>query len=159
MSSISLYYLLEPGLRVDLGSHTFEREAIIAFARKFDPQRFHLSEEGAEGTHFKTLCASGWHTSGQWMKLNVINGRRALERATGYDGPPAVFGPSPGFRNLRWHLPVYVGDTISYRSTVTGKRATPKRPGWGMVLNKAEGFNQNGDLVMSMDGAVTMRMD
>uniref|UniRef100_UPI0027D23672 MaoC/PaaZ C-terminal domain-containing protein n=1 Tax=Escherichia coli TaxID=562 RepID=UPI0027D23672 len=50
------------GVREELGSHTFTAEAIIAFARKYDPQPFHIDEEAARRSHFGGLIASGWHT-------------------------------------------------------------------------------------------------
>ncbi|MEL6966811.1 MAG: hypothetical protein AAGM04_05460, partial [Pseudomonadota bacterium] len=58
----SFFDRVEPGLVQELGSHTFEHDEIIRFATKFDPQAFHLSEEGAAASHFGRLCASGWHT-------------------------------------------------------------------------------------------------
>ncbi|MEM9734936.1 MAG: MaoC/PaaZ C-terminal domain-containing protein [Pseudomonadota bacterium] len=152
----SFYERLQTGIALDLGAHTFEREPIIDFAKQFDPQRFHLSDEGAAGSHFDRLCASGWHTSSQWMRQNVEHSYQRLVDAVGYDGPPVAFGPSPGFRNLRWYLPVYAGDTVHYRTTLTGKRALAHRPGWGLLMNRAEGFNQDGERVVSMDGAVTV---
>jgi len=151
--------LLKPGLVQNLGGHTFGREEIIAFATKFDPQPFHLSEEGGRNSHFGALCASGWHTLSVWMRLNIENGRSELERLCGAPIPADTFGPSPGVRNLKWSHPVYVGDTISYTSTLTGKRTNPKRPGWGMMMSHSEGINQNGIEVCSMDGAVTIRTE
>ena len=73
-------------------------------------------------------------------------------RARGEDVVPT--GPSPGIRDLRWLKPVTPGDTISYRSTVTGKRELNSRPGWGMVFSMNEGFNQKGELVFSFEGKV-----
>ena len=43
------------GETVELGSHTFEPEAIKAFARKYDPQPFHVDEEAA-----KKACSAGF---------------------------------------------------------------------------------------------------
>ena len=94
----SFYDLLEEGMTLELGSHTFEPDEIIRFAEKFDPQPFHLSEEGAARSNFGRLCASGWHTCSIWMRLNVSHGRDEFLRLTGYEGPPPVFGPSPGLR-------------------------------------------------------------
>jgi len=142
-----------------LGSHTFEKDEIIEFASQFDPQRFHLSQEEAEQSNFGALCASGWHTASIWMRLNIQNGSGELARLVGNLDIRPVFGPSPGVRNLRWLRPVYVGDTITYRSTLTGKRKSPKRKGWGLILSHSEGFNQNGKPVISMDGAVTIKTD
>ncbi|TJV67306.1 MAG: dehydratase, partial [Mesorhizobium sp.] len=65
------------GVTVTLGSHRFEPEAIKAFARKYDPQIFHLDEEAAKNSVFGGLCASGWHTAATWMKLNLETGVEA----------------------------------------------------------------------------------
>ena len=151
--------LLEIGMVMVLGQHTFEADEIIRFAEKFDPQKFHLSEEGAKKSNFGRLCASGWHTASTWMRKNVENGRPELIRLTNYAGPSPIFGPSPGIRNLRWMAPVFVGDTITYQSTITDKRVMPKRPGWGMMLSRSEGMNQDGKLVLALDGAVLLKMD
>ncbi len=61
------------GETIELGTHTFKANDIIRFAEKYDPQPFHLSEEGAAKTHFGQLCASGWHTASVFMKLLVAN--------------------------------------------------------------------------------------
>ncbi len=159
MSGRRFYDLLQPGMVQELGSYTFERDEIIEFASQFDPQPFHLSEEAAANSNFGALCASGWHTVSVWMRMNVMNGRTELVRLTGNTDINSHFGPSPGVRNLKWLWPVYVGDTITFRSTLTGKRSSPSRSGWGMVMSHSEGFNQNGKLVISMDGAVTIRTD
>jgi acyl dehydratase len=69
------------GTTVTLGSHTFEAEAIKAFARKYDPQVFHIDEEAAKKSVLGGLCASGWHTAATWMKLNLearMDGGEAL---------------------------------------------------------------------------------
>ena len=159
MTTRSFYQCLEPGLVQQIGSHTFERDEILEFAAEFDPQRFHMDDEAAAQSNFGKLCASGWHTISVWMGLNVRNGNQGLIALSGYTGPPPVMGPSPGVRNIKWMAPVYVGDTITYRSTLTGKRTSPNRKGWGMLMNRTEGFNQNGVQVLSMDGAVTLRVD
>ena len=93
------------------------------------------------------------------MKHNVTNGQRQLLELTGYDGQGPVHGPSPGLRNLKWPAPVYAGDTIRFFSTITEKRTNPGRPGWGLLLDHSGGFNQHGKLVLSMDGAVTIKTD
>ncbi len=90
------------GERQTLGSYTFTAEAIIAFARKFDPQPFHLSAEEGAKTHFGGLVASGWHTGSVWMRMRVESLKRiAAERAAQglpprNTGPPAASGTSNG---------------------------------------------------------------
>ncbi len=145
---------MEPGRVVELGSHHFTREAIIAFARQYDPQPFHLDEEAARRGPFGVLSASGWHTAAGWMKCYVATNQAAEAQMRQEGREPAPLGPSPGFTNLRWLKPVTPGDTIAYRSTVTGTRELKSRPGWGLVFSQNEGFNQKGELVFSFEGKV-----
>lgn len=147
------------GMVLELGTKTFEAEEIIAFARDFDPQPFHLSQEGAANSNFGKLCASGWHTLSVWMGMNIRNARPAMRKLTGYTGPDPELGPSPGVRNIRWTWPVYVGDTISFRSTLLEKRDHPRREGWGLLMSRSEGFNQDGKRVFSVEGTVLMKRE
>jgi len=141
------------GERRDGGSHTFTAEEIVAFARKYDPQPFHLSEEGAARTHFKHLCASGWHTAAVCMRLMVDANRQDDEARRARGEAIARSGPSPGVRDVRWIKPVYAGDTITFWSEIKDKRETA-RPDYGLVVTQSFGANQNGDLVYSVQGAV-----
>ncbi|MEL6750949.1 MAG: MaoC/PaaZ C-terminal domain-containing protein [Pseudomonadota bacterium] len=154
----SFFHAVPIGLERELGSYTFERNEIMRFAEKFDPQPFHLNDEAAEASLFGALCASGWHVTAVWMKTNIKSGRSAFENLVDFDGQP-VFGPSPGVRNLRWKAPVFPGDTITFRSRLNAKRETPHRPGWGMLMSSESGTNQRGIEVMTFDGAVTVRTD
>jgi acyl dehydratase len=137
------------GERFELGRHTFSADAIKAFARRFDPQAFHLDEAAAARSHFGALCASGWHTASVWMRLMVDYQRRedAALRARGE--PVATLGPSPGFRELKWLKPVYVGDTISYATEVLETRTSNSRPEWGIMTIRNTGVNQKGEPVIS----------
>ena len=63
--------------------------------------------------------------------------------------PVAQLGPSPGFRDLQWLKPVYVGDTMSYGSEVIETRPLNSRPGWGMISMRNTGVNQHGEPVIS----------
>ena len=141
------------GERTELGSHTFTADEIKAFARRYDPQRFHLDEAAAARSHFGALCASGWHTAAVFMRHFVEAERRegAALRADGET--PAQAGPSPGIRALRWPRPVFAGDTIGFAREVTELREQTTRPGWGLVVGRNTGTNQNGELVLSFIGA------
>jgi len=132
-----------------VGQHTFTAEDIKSFAARFDPQPFHLDEEAAARSHFKKLCASGWHTVCVRMRLLVESKRREDERSLARGEPVGTLGPSPGFRDLKWLKPVYVGDTISYQTEVLEMRPLQSRPKWGLVTSLNTGKNQHGDLVMS----------
>ncbi|HEX3440512.1 MAG TPA: MaoC family dehydratase [Pseudolabrys sp.] len=133
----------------EIGQHTFTAEEIKSFAQRFDPQLFHVDEAAAGRSHFGALCASGWHTAAVWMRLMVDHTRRAVEEQRARGEPVAAFGPALGFRDLKWLKPVYVGDTIAYRSEVVEARASASRPGSGLLTIRSTGTNQNGDLVIS----------
>ena len=144
---MTLDEFLRVGETVDIGTHTFDPESIKAFARKYDPQPFHVDAELAKQSVFGGLCASGWHTAAAWMKCNIET--EAVTPAWQGPGPKPEFGPSPGFREMRWLKPVYAGDTISYASEVADKRLSQSRPRWGLIQVYNTGTNQNGELVMS----------
>ena len=145
---------IDAGRVVELGSVHFTREAIIAFAQKYDPQPFHLDDAAAARGPFGKLTASGWHTAANWMKCYVATNQAAEAKMRAQGREPAPLGPSPGFTNLRWIKPVCPGDTITYRTTVTSKRELNSRPEWGIVFSMNEGFNQTGTLVFSFEGKV-----
>lgn len=132
-----------------LGGHTFTAEEIKAFAHRFDPQPFHTDESAAKESHFGALCASGWHTSVVWMRLMVEYRRRLAEAARARGEPVAAIGPALGFRDLKWHKPVYVHDTISYQSEIVDKRLSRSRQRLGLLSVRATGVNQHGELVLS----------
>lgn len=142
------------GDRMELGGYHFSAEAIVDFARQFDPQAFHLDAEAGRRSLFGGLAASGWHTAAVWMKLMVAfrASQNAARVARGEQ--PAVVGPSPGFRELRWIKPVLAGDTITYASEVKSLRESASRPQWGLVEMLNSGTNQRGELVYSFIGTV-----
>ncbi len=140
---------LEVGTTIDLGSYTFTREAIIDFARKYDPQPFHLDEEAASKSLFGALCASGWHTSAVWLRHLIDYRNREADMIRFRGERPARYGPSPGFERLRWLKPVYVGDTLTFTTRVKEKVDSRSRPDVGLVLSDNEAVNQNNELVFS----------
>ena len=146
---------LQIGTESELGVRVFTREAIIAFALLYDPQPFHMSEEGGKASIYGSLIASGWHTAGVCMRFIV--GHRAqvrAEHAARGETLPKV-GMSPGVRDLRWPAPVRPGDRIVYSSRLESKRET-KRPQWGLVTSRAIGVNQHGVEVFSFTGGVLL---
>jgi acyl dehydratase len=137
------------GERTVIGRHTFTAEEIKTFAARFDPQPFHLDEAAAARSHFGKLCASGWHTACVWMRLLIEHRRREDENRRARGEPVAQLGISPGFRELKWLKPVYVGDTISYMNEVIETRPLNSHPGWGLMTSRNTGTNQRGDVVFS----------
>lgn len=140
---------IEIGERRELGSFTFTAELIKKFAGQFDPQRFHLDEEEGRKSLFGGLAASGWHVASVYMKLLVADGQRQTKEALARGDKIAVWGPSPGFRELRWIKPVLAGDTISYFSEIESLRLSEKRPEWGVLQARNTGINQRGEVVFS----------
>jgi acyl dehydratase len=136
------------GQRREVGSFTFTAEAIRKFAGQFDPQRFHLDEEAGRKV-FGGLAASGWHVGSVCMKLMVTDGQRRAKEAAARGEQVAIWGPSPGFRELRWIKPVLAGDTISFASEIESLRTSEKRPEWGILQARNTGTNQRGQLVFS----------
>lgn len=129
------------GDAVTMGSHTFTEEEMIDFARKFDPQPFHIDPLAARDSYFGGLIASGWHTCAIAMRLLCEN----------YINRSASLG-SPGIEKLRWLQPVRAGDTLTYRRVVLEARASNSRPDMGLVRSRTEAVNQKGETVMSFEG-------
>ena len=75
--------------------------------------------------------------------------RRMGEAARARGEPVAGSGPALGFRDMRWHKPVYVDDTIDYVSEVAELRISGSRPDRGLMTIRATGINQHGTLVFS----------
>jgi acyl dehydratase len=142
------------GTTAELGAHTFTREEIVDFARRFDPQPFHLDDAAAKKSLFGALCASGWHTAAVWLRLVLDYRKREADLMAFRGERPARYGPSPGFENLRWVKPVVVDDTIRFTTRIKDKIDSKSRPAVGLVLSENEGFNQHGDLVFSVIGKV-----
>ena len=150
---------IEIGHRREIGTYTFTADSIKTFAAKFDPQRFHLDEEEGRNSLFGGLAASGWHVGSACMSLLVADGQRLAREAASRGEEVAVWGPSPGFRDLRWIRPVLAGDTISFSTGVESKRLSDSRPGWGILQTRASGVNQRGEEVYSIRATafVTLR--
>jgi acyl dehydratase len=129
------------GQASDLGEMPVTREAVIEFARQFDPQPFHLDDEAARGTLFGRLSASGWHTCA--MAMRMMCDAYLLESAS--------LG-SPGIDNLRWPKPVFPGDVLRLRMEVLEARPMASKPHVGLVRSRWEVRNQHGEPVLTMEG-------
>lgn len=138
------------GAVVELGSHLFTCEEIIDFARRYDPQPFHLDEAAGARSLFGALSASGWHTTAIWVRHMVDARNREGELMRFRGERPARYGPSPGFEQLRWLKPVLAGDTIRFTTQVAEKRDWASRPEVGLVQYQNYGYNQHGELVFSI---------
>ena len=138
---------LEVGAETDFGSYDVTREEVLEFARKYDPQPFHLSDEAAAKTHFGRLAASGWHTAA--MTMAVIARKVVGEEQAGLG--------SPGIDDLRWKKPVYPGDTLTVRGTIVEKTPSRSKPEIGSFRTETIVTNQNDEVVMSFTSIVLIR--
>jgi acyl dehydratase len=129
----------EAGDVFELGSHTITKDEIVAFARQFDPQPFHVDEQAARDGPFDGLIASGWHTGALWMRLYV-------DAVVG----DSISMGSPGIEELRWLQPVRPGDTLQGRLTVLETTPSSRRHDRGTVRSRGELFNQDGETVLSL---------
>jgi len=115
------------------GRYEVTREEVLAFARAYDPQPFHLSDEGAAGTHFGRLAASGWHSCAITMAMLVADLSDRGEASLG----------SPGVDELRWLKPVHPGDVLRCESELLDKRLSQSRPDLGILRSRTTVFNQD----------------
>ncbi|HST37829.1 MAG TPA: MaoC family dehydratase [Allosphingosinicella sp.] len=136
---------LEVGAETEFGSYEVTREEVLDFARKFDPQPFHLSDEAAAKTHFGRLAASGWHTCAMTMAV-IVEGMSQGEGQAGLG--------SPGVDELRWLKPVYPGDTLHVRGKIVEKTPSRSKPHLGTFRTQTTVTNQDGVRVMQMTSIV-----
>jgi len=110
----------------ELGTTVVDRDEMLAFARRFDPQPFHVDDEAAKASWFGALAASGWFTAGLWMRLYVDE---VLNKATSLG--------SPGGEELSWPAPVFAGDELQASMEVLEARRSRSRPEIGLVKLRA----------------------
>ena len=118
-----------------------DKAQIIAFAKEFDPQPYHLDENAARQSVFGGLVASGWHTAALTMRL-VVDGE--------FNPADGVLGV--GFDELRWPRPVRPGDQLYAKSEVLEVRPSKSRPDRGLIRLRTTTFNQNDEVVLIYTG-------
>jgi acyl dehydratase len=136
----------EIGQKFDLGSTSFTTDEIVEFARRFDPQSFHVDTVAAGQSMFGGLIASGWHVTSKLMRLfvdNYIDQRTALG--------------SPGLDEIRWLKPVRPGDTLTAWVECAAKVPSKSRPEMGIVHEHWRATNQKGELVLTLKGINMVR--
>jgi acyl dehydratase len=115
------------------------KDDIIAFARQYDPQPFHLDEDAARKSIFGRLVASGWHTAALTMRLVAESEYRAAHGTIGL-----------GFDGLRWPIPVKPGDELHIESEVLAMRPSQSRADRGLVKLRTLTRNQDGEVVQEL---------
>ena len=130
-----------PGWTYVSDARTLSAAEMVAFAREWDPQRYHTDEGAARASPFGGLIASGWQTGCVAMRL----------MCDGYLADSSCVG-SPGFEELRWLKPVRPGDSLRLRAEVLEARHSSTRPDRGIVRWRWEMLNQHDDVVLSILG-------
>jgi acyl dehydratase len=125
-----------PGSVYEFGSIIVEEKDILDFARKFDPQPFHLDREKAAKNPFGGLIASGWHTAALTMRLLVDH---YISRIAGMG--------SPGSGPIRWLRPVRPGDVLSIRVTIQKTTHSRIKPDRGIIRSFVKTMNQHREVV------------
>jgi acyl dehydratase len=137
--SVRYFEELSAGQKFGSPSLTVEADQIVAFAREFDPQPFHLDDAAARRSIFGGLAASGWHTAAMTMRLCVAGDFRPAGGILGIGG------------ELNWLKPVRPGDTLRVECEVLETRASRSRPAQGIVKIRVSTFNQHGDTVQTFE--------
>ncbi len=122
------------------GSYAVTRDEVLDFARRYDPQPFHLSDEAAAQTHFGRLAASGWHSCAMAMAMLVEQ----------MAADPIASRGAAGIDELRWRRPVHPGDTLDCETEVIDCQPAPGRDDIGRVRSRLTMRNQAGERVLTM---------
>lgn len=137
---------LEVGEEVLSGGVTLTESAIIDFALKYDPQRFHIDVDAAKASPFGGLIASGFQTLALGFRM-FFN--------TGFLGDTGL--GSPGIQDLRWLQPVRPGDTLRTKVRIAGKRESKSKPDRGIVDLEYTVYNQRDEEVLTMKSIAFMK--
>ncbi|HWJ68917.1 MAG TPA: MaoC family dehydratase [Sphingobium sp.] len=141
---------LEIGFTDSFGPIPVDREELLTFARRYDPQPFHLSDEAAAQTHFGQLAASGWQTCALMMGAMV-------ERWQQVPGWQEQSLGAMGIDELRWRHPVFPGDVLRGTNELIEKIASRSRPQMGIIKWRTKLFNQDEKEVLSLISIVMQK--
>jgi len=128
------------GQKISIGPIYVAKNDIIDFAKKFDPQPFHIDEEKAKNSLFGGLCASGWHTCALYMRMLYDSFLVDL----------ASLG-SPGMNEIRWIKPLFPEQEISGELTLISKKPSKSNPSIGSVVFNSQIYNNKKELIMTME--------
>jgi len=120
-----------------------ETDIVLHAGQTGDFYPHHMDAEWCKSQEFKQRIAHGT------LIFSVAVGLTA-----GEINPEAL---SYGYDRLRFIKPVFIGDTIHVKVTVKGKRADPKRPDHGIVVELCEVFNQQEQLVLVCEHLLLVR--
>jgi acyl dehydratase len=123
------------GQRFASDTVTIDEAQILVFGQAFDPQPFHTDPEGARGTPFHGLIASGWHTAALTMRL-IVN-----------SAPPIAGGLVGAGAEVAWPAPTRPGDVLHVETEVVAVVPSRSRPDRGLVTLRSETRNHRDEVV------------
>jgi acyl dehydratase len=124
------------GFQLVSRSETLSAEEMIEFARRYDPQPFHLVS-GAEENLLGGLAASGWLTAAVSMRLFIET----------VDVEGGIIGRA--IDELRWPAAVHAGDTLRVEIEILEARLSQSKPGYGLIRYRSLTKNQDDKVVQS----------
>ena len=127
---------LKEGERLSCRPVVFEKEEIISFAKKYDPQPFHVNEEIAKKSIFGGLIASALHTISACTRV-VVEGQGDLAIMSGL-----------GIDEVKVFNPVRTGDVLSVEAYWTNLKRSRSKPDRGTASLKCKVSNQRGEPVV-----------
>ena len=114
-----------------------EADNVLFCAQTMNPQPLHLDHEFARQSIHGQPLVNGLYTLGLMMGLTVN------------DTTLATTGGNLGFEDVRFPVPVFVGDTLSSESEILSKRPSASRPEFGVVEFEHRCRNQDDTVVLS----------
>ncbi len=120
-----------------LGTYLVDKNEVIEFARKWDPQPFHVDEEAAKSHIAGGIIAPAIYTIGIVNRL-AMEGDEVVVALAGF-----------GWDEVRFPYPVYPGDLISVTAECVDKRPSDSRPDAGIACSLIEVRNQDDKLCLS----------
>ena len=147
MTDLLHYEDFPEGLVIPFGTYHLSKDEVIAYARDWDPQPFHLDEEAGKNSVLGGLAASGWQSSAILVRLAV----------EAYANKSAAMA-SNGMEEAKWLKPVYAGETLTGRATILSRRVSARRPEMGILKMKFELFNTQGELKVEIIGIQFMKV-
>lgn len=137
-----------PGDEIALGDYAFTTDRIAAFCSRYTGESSRDQNVHADAAGGGRVTAPVWHVTAAWMHCIVRYYEQQAVRLQRQARPVPLLGPAVGVKHLRWHAPVGMGETITFRSWAE-RKIEISRGGWGLLVVGAEGTNSRGDTVVS----------
>ncbi len=138
----SLYFEdIRVGQKIIVGTHVADKAEMVEFARRWDPQVFHM-DEAAAGTHEGLLASSNYTMC---VVTRVIGLRLHIR----------TFGVME-YNEIKVNAPVRPGDVLTVSMEWEDKRESRSKPDRGVVLSRIEVRNQRDELALSYLATIMM---